>query len=122
MELVVPTNIGKKRRNINRELDKLWRDDTGQYVMRDFTEEEEAQFRQIEAIIESLHAPRVQDTSSVQGGDAMVDAQPIGLSSIRESSTCVSFPYNVHGVVMDVLQARQEEMAVGLDALNAKPE
>jgi hypothetical protein len=41
--LVIPMDVGKKRRKISREIDMIWADENGNYQMRDFTAEEEAE-------------------------------------------------------------------------------
>jgi hypothetical protein len=46
--LLVPANVGKKRRNISHEIDMLWADENSNYQMRDFTTEEEAEFALLE--------------------------------------------------------------------------
>jgi hypothetical protein len=40
--------------------------------------------------------------------------------SIRANEKWPSFPYKVHGVAFDVLQARQEVLATALETINGK--
>jgi hypothetical protein len=52
MELVVPTNLPGKRRRITQEMDRIWQDEQGNYILREFTEEEEAEW----AVLDELTA------------------------------------------------------------------
>ena len=57
--LVIPMDVGKKRRNISREIDMIWADENGNYQMRDFTAEEEAELTLLEDLTNKAEGHRI---------------------------------------------------------------
>jgi hypothetical protein len=59
MALVIPSNLGGKRRKIAQELDMLYEDENGNYIITEFTEEQEAEWAKLDELTEKAKSQRL---------------------------------------------------------------
>jgi len=58
-QLIVPAKLPPKRVRINERIDALWEDADGNFIIRDFTEKEEADWAMIEDLTEKAENHRI---------------------------------------------------------------
>ena len=59
LSLLVPKNVGKKRRRINEELYMVWEDENDNYQAQEFTEEEGAEWAELENLTDAAAKHRI---------------------------------------------------------------